>query len=214
MAVDLVLASESPRRIAYLKQLDIRFNAIASHLHEQLDETLSPQAMVEDLAKQKALAVFQREHWVNQAEAKPILAADTLVFLDGRPKGKPTDLQDAMDTLTELSGRTHEVITAMAMLLPTHDLQAPAWRIRASITRVTFSKLTQHQIQAYCATGEPMGKAGAYAIQGVGQALVSHIQGCYATVVGLPLAQLIELLDEVGVPHVFSAKPLALSSGQ
>ncbi len=207
--IDLYLASKSPRRSAYLKQLEVNFQLLDFFLEETLDRDLAISAAVEDLAKRKALAGYEVAKANLKEQGKdvdvPVLASDTLVALDGMTMGKPKDKSEAAAMLHQLSGRTHDVITAIAIYDPRKE-DGERYISSLSVTQVTFISLTPHQIQTYCQTGEPLDKAGSYAIQGLGQAVVSSIHGCYSGVVGLPLFKLVKLLDRVGIPHALSAR--------
>ncbi len=187
----LVLASGSPRRAELLACLGIRFRVEASGVEEgSLDGT--PAEKAAGWARQKAAAVARRfpGHWV--------LAADTIVVLGAQIFGKPGDARDARRMLGQLSGRTHEVITGIC--LRHRDRQI---RLQASVrTLVRIRNLTEREIHAYVATGEPLDKAGSYGIQGVGSFLVRSIQGSYTNVVGLPLSETLDWLVNKGVVAV------------
>lgn len=184
----LILASGSPRRRELLQQIGVEFKVVTS----AIDETPLPQesatAYVARMAQEKALAVahLQPQH--------TILAADTIVVLHDKILIKPANREDAENILQQLSGRTHQVLTAVCLLSSEHMLQ------HTESTQVTFKTLTAAQITAYVATQEPMDKAGAYGIQGKGAVLVEKINGCYSNVVGLPLAKTAELLHSFNIP--------------
>ena len=182
----LILASSSPRRRAILDQLGLAHRVHASGLKEQPVPGESPEATVERLALEKAHAVQE----VHADEV--ILAADTAVVLDGDMLGKPKDQQDARDMLRRLQGRSHQVMTGVAVLSPSGRWSG------VSITTVRFRSLSDEEIEAYVASGEPMDKAGAYAIQGLGAGLVEEISGCFYNVVGLPVSLTIRLLRRAG----------------
>jgi septum formation protein len=156
-----------------------------------IDETISPGETARDyvtrLAREKALAVLQREH------ALPVLAADTTVVLDGSIFGKPRDRNEALGMLGRLSGQTHEVLTAVALV----DPHGVAQRLSASTVR--FRTLTPDECAAYWETGEPVDKAGAYAIQGRGAVFIESLQGSYSGVMGLPLFETADLLRTAGI---------------
>lgn len=184
----LLLASASPRRCALLRQIGLPFEARPV----DADETPPPGA---DPAR-AALAIARRKAAAAPASGGAwVLAADTVGDLDGRLLGKPRDAEDARAILAALSGRAHRVITALVVHSPGGRLAGDA-----VATEVEFAPLSPSQIAAYVATGEPIGKAAAYAIQGLGAALVREIRGDYGNVVGLPLRRTIELLDETGYP--------------
>lgn len=187
----LYLASGSPRRRELLAQIGVpHITLIAS-----IDETALPDeaasAYVERLAREKAAAGLA-------SLAEPgdacVLGADTAVVLDGRILGKPTDREDALATLALLSGREHEVLTAVAL--------ASVNRSEACVvaSRVRFRPIARAELETYWASGEPADKAGSYAIQGLGAVFVSRVEGSYSAVVGLPLLETAELLADFGIP--------------
>lgn len=181
------LASQSPRRAQLLGQMGIPFCVVPADVDEQVTGT--PAKQVRTLAQRKAQAAAQtlKDGWV--------LAADTLVFLDGQPLGKPKDANDARRMLCALSGRTHEVLTGMCLLnAGTGDLF-----VRDDGAQVVFDSMTDDDIASYIATGEPMDKAGAYGIQGAGGMYIKGISGDYYAVVGLSLAGLRTLLVQAGL---------------
>lgn len=182
----LVLASASPRRQELLARLSIPFTVEPSHIPE-LHPPGPPAAALAAVALDKARAVARR--WT--AGRAVILGADTEVVLDGRYMGKPRDATDAVRILSALGGRTHEVITGVALV------EAPTGReVTAAVTtRVTMAAATQEEIAAYVATGEPFDKAGGYAVQGLGAQLVAHVDGCLSNVVGLPVETTRRLLE-------------------
>ena len=186
MTGKLILASSSPRRRAILNQLGLVHIVHASGLKEQPVLGESPAATVERLALEKARAV--QEFYRNDI----ILAADTAVVLDGEMLGKPKDRQDARNMLRRLQGRSHQVMTGVAVLSPAGEWSG------VSITKVRMRSLSDEEIEAYVASGEPMDKAGAYAIQGLGASLIEEISGCFYNVVGLPVSLTIRLLRRAG----------------
>ncbi len=182
----LILASESPRRKQLLRSVGIEFLIEPSKAEESEDISAAPAEIAEKLALIKANSVsadFPR-HWV--------LAADTIVVLDNHIFGKPIDASDAARMLGELSGRVHEVITGICL----RNRAENALRTGSVTTRVQFKQLTRAEISGYIRTKEPMDKAGAYGIQGIGAFLVKSIEGSYTNVVGLPLCETIEWLIE------------------
>lgn len=184
----LILASASPRREELLRQLGVSFTVVRSDLPEELILG-SPVESVRALALAKARAVAGR------VATGVVLGADTVVVLDGAIFGKPANPHDARRMLGALRGRTHEVITGVALV------EAPA-RAETSVSVVTRVQMRQYgddEIEAYMATGEPTDKAGAYAIQGKGGKLVSRVDGCYTNVVGLPLRTTRHLLEAWGI---------------
>lgn len=183
----LILASNSPRRRRLLGQIGLPFRPVPSGLEEQgIGGEPAAQALL--LAEKKAMAVYGRcpNRW--------ILGADTIVLIGERILGKPRDLDDAHAMLRLLSGKAHQVITAYSLLYPSGQLA----RSEAVSTRVTLKALSDEEIKAYAATGEPFGKAGSYAIQGIGAFMVESISGSYTNVVGLPVCALIKSLLAAG----------------
>jgi len=186
--MDIVLASASPRRAQLLKQIQLVFTVAASHIDETQMETESVVDYVQRMALQKA-QVGQSNSPANCA----IIGADTVVCLDQRVLPKPQSEAEACASLMALSGRTHRVYTALSVLSQAHSLQA------MSVTEVVFRQISIAEAQAYWASGEPLDKAGGYAIQGLGAGFVSSIKGSYTGVVGLPLYELIQLLAELEI---------------
>ena len=177
--MSLILASSSPRRRELLSLITADFTVIPAHGEEKADKTLQPHLLVQQLAEQKAAEV---------ASAHPddiVIGADTLVFMDAEIMGKPADTADAKRMLTLLSANTHTVVTAVAIAQ-----NGTVTRVFAEETRVEFFPLTDEEIAAYIATGEPMDKAGAYGIQDKGALLVKGIIGDYYNVMGLPAGRL------------------------
>ena len=183
----LVLASSSPRRRQLLEMLGIAVEVRPPHIAEVRRVGESPQAYVERLAREKAAAV----------PGDYVLAADTTVVVDGEVLEKPADAADALRMLEQLAGRTHEVITAVALRGPNGTRHA------TDITRVTFRPAARDVLAAYVATGEPMDKAGAYGIQGYGAALVDRVEGDFFGVMGLPLRLVLALMEQAGQPYRF-----------
>ncbi|NMY51144.1 MULTISPECIES: Maf family protein [unclassified Pseudomonas] len=187
----LYLASGSPRRRELLTQIAVPFLTQIAPIDENALPGESPIAYVERLALSKAQAGLAA--LTDTADAV-VLGADTAVVLDGRILGKPTDRADALSTLSDLSGRTHEVLTAVALV--SRERQAS----RVVTSQVTFRALSQAEIEAYWASGEPQDKAGCYGIQGLAAVFVSQLQGSYSAVVGLPLCETAALLAEFAIP--------------
>ena len=182
-APPLLLASRSPQRRAILEQLAIPFEAVVPQYDEELSGA-DPVAEVERHAQGKARSV------AGIAGDRPVLGVDTEVVLDGRVYGKPGDEGEAEAMLEELSGQTHEVVSGLCLL-------TPAWEeLRHAVTRVSFRALTPRELGLYVVSEEWRERAGGYAIQGLGAALVDRIDGDYLNVVGLPTALLVELLAE------------------
>ena len=180
----LYLASGSPRRQELLTQLGVSFERIVTGIDEQRAEGESAQQYVSRLAREKAQAGVARV-----PRDLPVLGADTIVILNGEVLEKPHDADHAARMLRKLSGQMHQVMTAVALADRQHVLDCLV------VTEVTFRVLTDDDIAAYIASGEPMDKAGAYGIQGLGGCFVRKINGSYHAVVGLPLVETYELLS-------------------
>ena len=181
-ALPLLLASTSPQRRAILAQLGIPFEAVAPDYHEHDPPGASPVELVREHALGKARSLAA------QAAGRPVLGVDTAVVLDGRAYGKPADAEDAARMLRAFSGRTHEVVSGLCLLAGADEV------VEQETTAVTFRALTERDVAAYVATGEWEGRAGAYAIQGLGARLVERLEGDYLNVVGLPAVLLVRLL--------------------
>ncbi|MBM3274710.1 MAG: septum formation inhibitor Maf [Candidatus Sericytochromatia bacterium] len=185
----IVLASGSPRRAELLRQIGLDFEVDATH---GTDETVrsgeDPAAAAERLARDKAAACRAA-----RPDADVVVAADTIVVLDGAILGKPADLREAAAMLAALSGRSHDVVTGFAVQARERILAG------SEITHVRFRSLSDAEVTAYVATGDPLDKAGAYGIQGRAAVFVEGIAGDYFTVVGLPLARVATALRAVGV---------------
>lgn len=183
-APPIILASTSPQRRAILQQLGLPFEVVPPLYAEDDLPGGDPVELVRAHAAGKARSVAHR------AGDRLVLGVDTAVVLDGRTYGKPARAEDAAEMLDALGGRTHEVLSGLSLL-------TPGWEeIDHEVTRVTFRALTARDIAAYIGVGEWEGRAGAYAIQGLGAALVERIEGDYLNVVGLPAALLIRLLAD------------------
>jgi septum formation protein len=189
----LVLASASPRRQDLLRNAGISFVVHPADIDETLRVGETGWEYAERLAREKALTVAR------QRPQDYVLGADTIVVVDEAILGKPVDGNDALRMLRLLSGRTHAVITAVC-LVETGDRDLPAARIRiaSATTLVTMSQLSDEEIREYVATGEPMDKAGAYAIQGMASRWIPRIEGDYSNVVGLPVALVYGMLRDAG----------------
>jgi septum formation protein len=185
----LILASGSPRRVVLLGELGVPFETVVSDAPETIDSRLGPAAQAVALAERKARVV------ASQRETGIVLGADTIVVLDGELLGKPVDEADATRMLRRLSGREHRVVTGIAVV----DARTGWLRTSAVSSIVRFRTLGDEEIDGYVATGEPRGKAGAYAIQGLGSGLVSALEGCFTNVVGLPLCETARLLTAAGI---------------
>jgi nucleoside triphosphate pyrophosphatase len=183
------LASASPRRQALLTQIGIGYTL----LHPGIDEMPLPDEPAGDYVRRVALEkVRAARAQLPVGAGSPVLGADTAVVVDGRIMGKPRDRDEGIDMLLALSGRSHQVLSAVA-------LAAGREAVRMSESRVTFCSLTQAQCAAYWDTGEPGDKAGGYAIQGRAAVFVSRLEGSYSGVMGLPVYETAELLREFGI---------------
>lgn len=191
MPTDFVyLASGSPRRRELLQQIGVPFRVVGAAVDEAVWSGETPAAYVARLAAAKAGLGWERSR---DAIGGPVLAADTSVVLDAKILGKPVDREDAEAMLRQLSGRTHEVLTAVALRT------ASGLRSRISRSEVTFRRIAAAEARAYWETGEPCDKAGAYAIQGRAAVFIAELRGSYSGVMGLPLFETAELLCEAGV---------------
>jgi len=180
----IVLASASPRRAELLRAAGIPFDVLAPDVDESISVDEPPHDYVARLATAKARAIHDR------AAGRIVLAADTAVIVDAHILGKPEGEDDARRMLRLLSGRRHEVLTAVAVV---HPAQGPDMRVE--MTTVEFVRLTDAEIDWYVGSGEPMDKAGAYAVQGLASRFVARIEGSYSNVVGLPIALVYRLLN-------------------
>lgn len=183
----LILASASPRRSELLRNAAIEFSVDPAHVKEEPLPKETPLAYAQRLARDKARAVFERH------PDDVILGADTVVVVDEHLLEKPADAEDARRMLRLLSGRTHQVITGVCLVVTGFE------RTEAEITQVSFSQLSDEEIAAYVHSGEPMDKAGAYGIQGIASRWIGRIEGCYFNVVGLPVARLYRMLQAAEV---------------
>jgi len=199
----LILASSSPRRQELLREAGIPFEVHASHIPEDQNPGEPPLDYVLRLAGEKAVTVAQ------QFPGRPVLGADTIVLVDQEVLGKPRDRDDAARMLRMLSGRKHQVITAVCLVLARNagfhqdgfhedgfheDKEHPQTDTRSCTTQVSFRKLNEEEIQQYIAGGEPMDKAGAYAIQGGAARWIDRLDGEHSNVMGLPLSLVTEML--------------------
>ena len=184
----ILLASASPRRSELLRQVGIAHEVRPVDVDESVRDGEAPSAYVLRLAEAKAAALWQR---LEPGERRPVLAADTTVALEGEIFGKPGSLAEARAMLGRLSGRTHEVHTAVALL------HAGGSGARVSSSSVSLRELSRAEIDWYWSTGEPADKAGGYAVQGRAAAFISHIAGSYSGIMGLPLYESWELLAPV-----------------
>lgn len=185
--MELILASGSPRRLELLQQIGIVPRVVVSHSEEETTD-VTPSELVRHNALAKGRDVVRR-----MGDTVAVLAADTVVVLEGTILGKPGNPEKAKAMLQLLSGKTHQVMTGMALFYKGRVLT------HVETTDVTFSTLTEQDIETYAATGEPLDKAGAYGIQGRAAVFIPRIQGSYSNVVGLPLAALKQLFAEMDV---------------
>lgn len=186
----LVLASQSPRRRQMLAALGVVFKPSSANVDESQRPNEPPQALVQRLAQEKALAVARR------FPGHPVLGADTIVVLDGLVLGKPADANEATAMLRSLRERSHEVLSAVFALDPASGRQATA----LSRSVVWMRGYSDDEIAAYVASGDPMDKAGAYAIQNRAFAPVAHMEGCFSGVMGFPLGHVAQVLAAIGLP--------------
>ena len=197
----LYLASKSPRRQALLRQLGIEFETLLLREAIGRDRDVVEEARdaepashyVERIARTKAQVGWQRMQNRKLAE-RPVLGADTEVLLDGEVFGKPRGADDAIRMMKRLSGRTHQVMTAVAIRF--RDVT----EVDLSISKVTLRRLAAAEIERYVATGEPLDKAGGYAVQGRAAGFIARIEGSYTGIVGLPLCETATLLARIGCP--------------
>ena len=199
--MDLVLASTSPRRkelLAYigLGRPEFCFTQVAPDIDETVQQGEAPRDYVRRLAAEKAHAGLALCADMSQPA---VLGSDTIVVLENQILGKPLDVADAKRTLSELSGRTHTVMTAVALTYQADADLSFKTLVRLVETQVRFCTLSAADIDAYVASQEPMDKAGSYGIQGLGGCFVAAIEGSYSGVVGLPLVETRELLAEAGL---------------
>ncbi len=181
-----ILASASPRRRELLKLLVPEFEVFPSEVDEASQPEEWPEALVRRLAQEKAL-VIQRSH-----PDAIILGADTVVICEAALLGKPSSAEEARSMLQKLSGKTHQVLTGVCLL------HKQVCLVDHSVTDVTFNRMTVQEIESYVTSGEPLDKAGAYGIQGIGARFISRIDGCYFNVVGLPVSLVYQMIQKPG----------------
>ena len=186
--MQVILASASPRRLALLQQIGIEAKVCPADFDEVSGSAVQAEDVVLANAIGKCKAVVKIK-----GDSLPVIAADTVVVAEGVILGKPQNEEDAVEMLKQLSGKTHKVMTGIAVSY-TGEMLAEVCE-----TEVVFRELTDEEIKKYVATGEPLDKAGAYGIQGMGAVLVEKINGCYNNVVGLPLTRLQLILAKLGV---------------
>lgn len=196
----IVLASASPRRRDLLNQIGLSFELFPGAIPEEIPAGARPEALARELAERKARTTAALLAGKGMEGPPPlILAADTIVVLGDDILGKPGDAAEARVMLARLAGEVHRVITGVALLEPADNGRRERFLVEHEETRVKMRPMTPAMIEAYVATGEPLDKAGAYAVQGKGSVLVERIEGCYFNVVGLPLARLARMLEGFGV---------------
>ncbi|TFW10100.1 septum formation inhibitor Maf [Oxalobacteraceae bacterium OM1] len=196
----IYLASKSPRRRELLRQIGVEFELLllrgesprGPDVNEDALPDEAPDVYVARVTRDKAEYAAKTMLW-RRLPMRPILAADTTVTIDGRILGKPANADEAFDMLKSLSGRTHEVLTSIALW---HDENV--WQA-TQVSKVTFAKVSDDMLRAYCATPEPFDKAGAYGVQGLAAVFIEHIAGSYTGIMGLPLFETAQLLRNVGV---------------
>lgn len=189
----LILASQSPRRLELLKQITDQFEVVPSSVEEKLDYGLRPEENARMLARAKAESVAKNypDCWV--------IGADTLVTLHQEILGKPVDVPDAERMLRRLSGKEHRVVSGICVVSPGKTLDT------AVMSKVRFKSLTDEEISGYIQTGEPMDKAGAYAIQGQGSFMIREFSGSHSNIVGLPIEELKIILEKTGYGPISEA---------
>ena len=214
--VQIILASRSQRRKLLLERMGFTVKVVPANVDETIHEGETGENYVKRLAREKCLAVVERLQttlYPTDAEGNPVrppgaglghlenrwvIGADTVVVLGDKTLGKPADTAEAAQMLSQLSSKRHRVLTGFCV----HDLRKDKEGIQAVSTEVRFKMLSQTEIDKYLAVGESMDKAGAYAVQGVGAYLVDSIVGSYTNVVGLPMCQVIEMMEEMGATDV------------
>lgn len=197
----IYLASKSPRRRELLRQIGVDFELLllrdsaprGPEVSEEVHSGEAPMDYVTRVTREKG-EFASKVMLMRRLPIRPVLSADTTVVIDDRILGKPVDRDDAMDMLRAMSGRTHQVLTSVALH---HDDQH--WQV-TQVSEVRLAKLSEDRIRAYCATTEPYDKAGAYGIQGLASIFIEHISGSYTGIMGLPLHETAELLNQAGIP--------------
>ncbi|MBT6254227.1 septum formation inhibitor Maf [Candidatus Uhrbacteria bacterium] len=186
---NLILGSTSPRRKALLELINLPFDIVPSEYEEDMTLDMPPKELVQHLSKGKADSV------VKKVEKGIVIAADTIVALNGKVMGKPKSDEEARKMLQELSGNTHEVMTGLTLI----DVESGRSLSRANISKVTFKTIPEHEIDAYIASGNTRNRAGAYGIQDLGSLFISGIEGDYYGIMGMPLYELMNMLKEFDV---------------
>ncbi len=217
MAYQLILASASPRRKELLEKIGFSVKTVPSDLDETMLPNEDPTEFVKRMSRAKVLGVVARVKSTlasqsasdttgragavmsrGEPPSRWVIGADTIVVLDGEVFGKPKDAEQGFDMLQRLSGREHTVITGFCIF----DMLKNKEGIQAVVSKVKMKRMTRPEVDKYLSVGESLDKAGAYAIQGVGAYLIEYIQGSYSNVVGLPLCQLMEMLEEMGAHDI------------
>lgn len=195
MRYKIILASSSPRRKALLENAGVEFEVVRPSADESVSGDETPEEFALRLAAEKALSVARIS-----GNGSVVVGADTIVVVDREILGKPSDKEEASDMLRKISGREHEVYTAFSIVRPEQEV------LHSEIVRtsVSIKPLAAHEIQGYIKTGEPMDKAGAYGIQGIGAFMVKGIEGSYTNVVGLPVVELLRALRKLGIVEPFA----------
>ena len=184
----IILASASPRRRELLSKIGLEFEVIPSNYDEKLSDDIFSYEKIENLALNKAKDVAERT-----TEAAIIISADTVVVLDGKILGKPHSKQQAREMICALSGKTHEVITSIAML----NTKTDKTLIKSTSTKVTFREISPEEVEEYINSDEPYDKAGAYAAQGLAAIFIEKIDGCFNNVVGISVFEVNRMLKEI-----------------
>ena len=191
--MQIILASTSPRRSKILKEKGFKFDVYPVKVNEEeITQNYPPESAVKKIATTKTLIAAEK------IKNGIIIGADTIVVYNNKILGKPRDKSEAIDMLRLLSGKIHEVITAISVI-EIKDGEKYREYVECVKTKVKMKKLSEEEIRAYVATGEPMDKAGAYAIQGLGGIFIEWINGCYYNVMGLPIAKLYEMLKKINI---------------
>ncbi|MCW8878822.1 MAG: Maf family nucleotide pyrophosphatase [Kangiellaceae bacterium] len=188
--VHLILASKSPRRRELLAQIGVNFEVVNVDIDESVKDKEEPLSYVKRVTLEKGRAALASEQLcaIENYQNKPVLSADTCIILDGTVLGKPQGKTKAVTMINQLAGRTHQVVTAVAIVSDVFT------QVELSVSKVKFASLDQEQILRYCETGEGLDKAGGYAIQGLAAQFVEAIEGSYSGIVGLPLYETSKLI--------------------
>jgi septum formation protein len=192
LASSLILASASPRRRDLLSRLNVPFDTIPAEIAETPRPGEAPRALAERLAREKAEAVVAQ---LGRTPRRVVLGSDTIVVIGGEVLGKPRDPEHALALLRKLSGRTHRVMTGIAVVVS----DTGRTRSRVVESRVTLRKADEAELRDYVATGESLDKAGAYALQGAGRRFIAGVEGSETNVIGLPMEETLAMLQEAGV---------------